>query len=69
MDQYERVVLNFYVKPAEPVFSYLTELTGVKKEDVDAGISLEEATAALQAVLPSKAILVGQGILKGWQER
>lgn len=27
-DQYERVLLNLYVKPDRPVVSYLTPLTG-----------------------------------------
>lgn len=27
-DQYENVILNMYVRPAQPVVSYLTPLTG-----------------------------------------
>lgn len=34
VDQYERLVLNVYVKPDQPVFSYLTALTGITKVGV-----------------------------------
>jgi hypothetical protein len=45
--------------------SYLTGLTGLSAELVDAGVTLAEATKALQDALPKNAVLVGQGILKG----
>ena len=48
--------------------SYITELTGLTKELVDAhGLPLAEALALLRAHLPPTAILVGQNILKDVQ--
>jgi hypothetical protein len=45
-DQFERVILNMYVKPDKPVVSYLTPLTGY------VGGCSEKATAAAEALLP-----------------
>ncbi len=69
MDARGDVLLNMYVKPAEPIVSYLTPLTGLTAELIDAhGIPLEQAVAALRQVLPSSATLVGHSIGKdvGW---
>lgn len=66
VDQWERVVLNFYVKPKEDqqVFSTLQELTGITTEHLEAGVLLEEGMKMLRAALPKEAVLVGQNILK-----
>jgi hypothetical protein len=58
-------VLNLYVKPAEPVVSYLSPLTSLSKELIDEhGLPLETAMARLRKNLPRDAILVGQNIAK-----
>ena len=65
VDQYERVVLNLYVKPDKPVASYLTALTGITRDVVDAhGRPLADQVALLRQWLPQGAVLVGQNILK-----
>lgn len=56
-------VLNLYVKPRDAVVSYLTPLTGLTQEVVDAhGLPLDEATAILRRHLPPVAVLVGMNI-------
>lgn len=63
VDQYERVILNLYVRCPVPVVSYLTPLTGLTAELVESqGISLQEAMTALRQNLPPFATLVGQNI-------
>ncbi|KAK9820244.1 hypothetical protein WJX72_007936 [[Myrmecia] bisecta] len=65
VDQYERVLLNLYVKPDQPVVSYLTPLTGLTREIVESkGMSLGEAVQVLRQYLPRQGILVGQNIGK-----
>lgn len=65
VDEYERILLDLYVKPTPPVVSYLTPLTGIAKETLDTyGVSLEFALAILRSYLPNDAILVGQNIGK-----
>jgi hypothetical protein len=57
--------LNIYVRPAVPVASYLTPLTGLTAELLDThGVSIAEAGATLRAHLPTNAVLVGQNIAK-----
>jgi RNA exonuclease 4 len=57
------VLLNLYVTPSVPVFSYMTPLTGLTRELLDErGVPLEEALAQLRIQLPRDAVLVGQGI-------
>jgi RNA exonuclease 4 len=57
------VLLDLYVKPAVPVVSYITPLTGLTPELLESrGIPLEEALAELRRKLPRSATLVGQGI-------
>eukprot|EP00958_Prasinococcus_capsulatus_P010394 scaffold1012_cov418-Prasinococcus_capsulatus_cf.AAC.10 len=59
----EQPVLNLYVKPAAPVESYLTPLTGLTKEILDKyGTSFEEALAILKQHLPRNAVICGQNI-------
>jgi len=56
------------VQQEQPVLSYITELTGLTKEEMDAhAVPLAEAMAALRANLPPNAIIVGQNILKDVQ--
>ena len=57
--------LNIYVRPAVPVASYLTPLTGLTAELLDThGVTIAEASATLRAHLPANAVLVGQNIAK-----
>lgn len=58
-------VVNIYVKPAKPVKSCLTPLTGLTHEHLETlGVPLEEALITLRTALPSHAFLVGQNIRK-----
>ncbi|GBF98549.1 small RNA degrading nuclease [Raphidocelis subcapitata] len=64
VDQYERLVLNLYVRPEQPVVSYLTALTGLTQEVVEQyGRPLAEQIELLKSWLPTDATLVGQNIL------
>jgi RNA exonuclease 4 len=63
VDQNEKIVLNFFVKPSVPVLSTLNALTGIRREDLDQGVSLEEGLRMLRAAVPKEAILLGQNIL------
>jgi RNA exonuclease 4 len=59
-----------FVKPPEgaTVHSYLTPLTGLTKELIEAhGVPLPEAIQRLRAALPTHAVLVGQNIAKDVQ--
>ena len=70
VDQFERCLLNVFVKPPDgvTVHSYLTPLTGLSKELIDThGVSLEEAVTQLRLTLPKHAVLVGQNIAKDVQ--
>lgn len=69
VDEYERVLLNIYVKPDQPVASYLSPLTGLDSQVLDThGIPLRVALQHLRSYLPPYAVLVGQSIGKdvGW---
>jgi len=71
VDEMERVILNLYVLPSQPVVSYLTPLTGLTQETLSSrGIPLKEALFTLKTYLPKNAILVGQNILQdvAWLE-
>jgi len=58
-------LLDLYVHPAANVVSYLTPLTGLTAEKLDAcGVPLEAAMATLRQHLPATAVLVGMNILK-----
>lgn len=63
IDQWESVLLNFYVRPDKTVFSYLYKLTGLSEAKIANGISLDEGVRMVKAALPKDAILVGQNIL------
>jgi RNA exonuclease 4 len=61
--QFEVPLLNLYVKPDQPVVSYLTPLTGLTAELLERhGTSLSIALATLRQALPKEAVLVGQSI-------
>lgn len=63
-----QVILDLFVKPEKPVVSYLTALTGLTKEAVDAkGLPLAAAVEQLKSCLPASAVLVGQNILQDVQ--
>jgi RNA exonuclease 4 len=68
VDEHERVLCNFYVRPEQPVVSYLTPLTGLSEQLlVQHGMPLAQAVAMLLRCLPHNAILVGQNIAKDVQ--
>lgn len=53
------------MRPAQPVVSYLTPLTGLTRAVVEQrGVPLERALAALRQALPATAVLVGQNIMQ-----
>lgn len=63
-----QVILDLLVKPDKPVVSYLTALTGLTQETIEAkGIPLAAAVQQLKSCLPKTAILVGQNILQDVQ--
>lgn len=64
VDERERVLLNVYVKPEQPVVSYLTPVSGLTEEKLRDGVPLETALERLKSLLPTSAILVGQAIRK-----
>ncbi|CAD7699164.1 unnamed protein product [Ostreobium quekettii] len=69
VDEFERVLLNIYVKPDAPVESYLSPLTGLSSDVLDRhGVPLPVALQCLRSYLPPYAVLVGQSIGKdvGW---
>ena len=58
-------ILNLYVRPDKPVVSYLTPLTGMTQEHLDAqGTDFASAVQTLRSQLPPSSVLVGQNILK-----
>lgn len=68
VDEWTRPIFNVLIRQETPVLSYITPLTGITKEMVDAhGLPLADALALLRAHLPPNAILVGQNILKDVQ--
>jgi RNA exonuclease 4 len=67
VDQNENVILNFYVKPREKIFSYMTKLTGLTEELVNSGVDIAVAVQLVRSTLPRNAVLVGQNILSDVQ--
>lgn len=55
-------ILDEFVKPDVPVHDYLEQLTGLRSENLQSARSLSEVVATLKSLLPSSAVLVGQGI-------
>ncbi|MEW5314448.1 MAG: hypothetical protein WDW38_005948 [Sanguina aurantia] len=63
IDEHSNVLLNLYVKPDQPIISYLTPLNGITPEILDAhGMPLQQALQILRHALPTHAVLVGQNI-------
>eukprot|EP00884_Botryococcus_braunii_P007760 jgi/Botrbrau1/16986/Bobra.49_2s0045.1 len=63
VDEYEQVLLNRIVKPAEPVVSYLTPLTGLTEELMESdGVPLQQVVQEVKQILPQHAVLVGLNI-------
>ena len=55
-------VFDAFVKPEKEVVSCITALTGLTIEDISSASPLESVLCDLKKVLPSDAVLVGQGI-------
>ncbi|KAI9998793.1 hypothetical protein PInf_003384 [Phytophthora infestans] len=64
VDGDEKVVFDQYVKPTKPIVSYLTQLTGITKSNLEDAPDLEEALVRLKAILPVESVIVGQSIKK-----
>ena len=62
VDSRGKTVCVQYIRPEREVVSYLTPLSGVRAEDLEGAVSLEEAIEILKSHLPKDAILVGQVI-------
>ncbi|DBB14239.1 hypothetical protein WJX82_005037 [Trebouxia sp. C0006] len=63
VDQFERVLLNVYVKPEQPVVSYLTPLTGLTQDLIEQqGVPFQQGIHYLKSFLPASAVLIGQNI-------
>ena len=63
-DEMERTFLNIYVKPDDPVFSYLTPHSSLTKAQLDEGISLDDASDLIRKYLPTRCRLVGFNTLQ-----
>eukprot|EP00933_Yihiella_yeosuensis_P044751 TRINITY_DN40007_c0_g1_i1.p1 TRINITY_DN40007_c0_g1~~TRINITY_DN40007_c0_g1_i1.p1 ORF type:complete len:358 (+),score=57.74 TRINITY_DN40007_c0_g1_i1:46-1119(+) len=57
-----KVVMQTLIQPSRPVVSYLTQFTGLREGSLGGAnaISLQRAINELKAVLPRRAVLVGQ---------
>ncbi|RHY48721.1 hypothetical protein DYB38_005675 [Aphanomyces astaci] len=64
VDENEVTLFDSYVKPDKPIVSYLTQLTGITAEHLNAANSLADVMADLKKVLPSQCVLVGQSVDK-----
>jgi len=62
VDYHCKPVLHCTIKPKEPVYNYLTEITGVREGDLDDGEPLEDVIEKVKAQLGVDVILVGQGV-------
>ena len=62
VDQDENVIYQQYVKPDQPVVSYLTPLTGISARQLDKGVSQERVEQEVRALLGPDVVLVGQRI-------
>ena len=62
VDSKGKTVCVQYIRPENRIVSYLTPLSGVRAEDLEGAVSLEEAIEILKSHLPKDAILVGQKV-------
>ena len=62
VDSQGKTVCVQYIRPEKRIVSYLTPLSGVRAEDLEGAVSLEEAVDILKSHLPKDAILVGQRV-------
>ena len=62
VDKDEKVLLKAKVKQDNPVFSYLTPLTGLRPGDLDNGEQLDDVIRQVKALFGPDVVLVGQGI-------
>ena len=62
VDKDEKVLLKAKVKQDNPVFSYLTPLTGLHRGDLDDGEQLDDVIRQVKALFGPDVVLVGQGI-------
>jgi RNA exonuclease 4 len=63
VDEDEKTVFFEYVRPAVPVRSCLTPLTGIRPENLENASSFDEVVARLKKLIsPTSTVLVGQGI-------
>ena len=60
VDSQGKTVCVQYIRPEKRIVSYLTPVSGVRAEDLEGAVSLEEAVEILKSNLPKDAILVGQ---------
>ncbi|KAK8805746.1 hypothetical protein WA158_002402 [Blastocystis sp. Blastoise] len=62
VDSCSRVLFLSFIKPTEPIKSYLTPLTGIVPSDLESAPCLSEVLIEMKRLLPSDCILVGQCI-------
>lgn len=62
VDKDENVLLKAKVKQDNPVFSYLTPLTGLREGDLDDGEQLDDVIRKVKALFGPDVVLVGQVI-------
>ena len=62
VDSQGKTVCVQYIRPEHRIVSYLTPLSGVRAEDLEGAVSMEEAIDILKSNLPKDAILVGQNV-------
>ena len=62
VDSQGKTVCVQYIRPENRIVSYLTPVSGVRAEDLEGAVSLEEAIKILKSHLPKDAILVGQKV-------
>ena len=62
VDSQGKTVCVQYIRPEKRIVSYLTPVSGVRAEDLEGAVSMEEAVEILKSNLPKDAILVGQKV-------
>lgn len=63
VNESEEVILESFVLPSNPITDYVTEYSGVRKEDLE-GVTttLQDIRQKLKEILPPDAILIGQSL-------